>query len=348
MDVIGVSRSGRVRKKPTTLKDFESPYDVRVKRIAGSPPNFLGRGKKLSYPTNNDDETNGSIEYDMYNVIYEPSKVSYWKDDDNGDEDAIDAQDLHNADKIDPLLLENAITDAPMENSDSNLDSEVQAGSLDTIVDDLIEVKDEPLEIDFLRYYKTDEEDIADEDEDRFEDDPLRLDNEPEFIPVDTSDYSQIESMNLLANTGRNDSMTKDIPVIHKRKLKEPGKTVWTGYRLWAKEARSDILKTSPNMDFADLNRKLGMMWSLLSATRKYNWKRRARRFTEKENSSLPTSLRHSPDTSYVTAGEQNSVFMEMEDVANAENGNPISTAIRRTVPSLNFVDQGFQQHYYC
>lgn len=47
-DVIGVSRSGRVRKKPATLKDFESPYDVGLKRMAGSCPNFPGKRMNLT------------------------------------------------------------------------------------------------------------------------------------------------------------------------------------------------------------------------------------------------------------------------------------------------------------
>lgn len=51
----------------------------------------------------------------------------------------------------------------------------------------------EPLETDFPRDYKTVEEDIANEDvDDALEDDPLRLDNDAEFTPVDTSDYSQV------------------------------------------------------------------------------------------------------------------------------------------------------------
>nr|XP_027234725.1 uncharacterized protein LOC113826051 isoform X2 [Penaeus vannamei] len=317
-DVIGVSRSGRVRKKPATLKDFESPYDVGLKRMAGSCPNFPGKRMNLTPRTNSISDSDGSTEYDICNVIYEPLRVGHWKEN-SGDEDTIDVQDLPDADKIDPLLLENANADTPMENSEGTLDREIEAAPLDAILDDLIEVKEEPLETDFPRDYKTVEEDIANEDvDDALEDDPLRLDNDAEFTPVDTSDYSQIESMNLSANAGMNAAMTKDGPRILNRKLMDKG-TLWTAYRLWSKEVRSDILKTNPNMEFADVNRKLGMLWSLVSTTKKYNWKRRARRLNEKERSIIPTSLRHPPNTATISAVERNSDFMELEDTAKSD-----------------------------
>lgn len=58
--------------------------------------------------------------FKLCSLFTEPLKVDHWKDN-SDDEDTIDVQDLPDADKIDPLLLENANTDTPMENSEGTL-----------------------------------------------------------------------------------------------------------------------------------------------------------------------------------------------------------------------------------
>lgn len=58
--------------------------------------------------------------FKLCSLFAEPLKVGYWKEN-SDDEDTIDVQDLPDDDKIDPLLLENANVDTPMENSEGTL-----------------------------------------------------------------------------------------------------------------------------------------------------------------------------------------------------------------------------------
>ncbi|XP_042857647.1 uncharacterized protein LOC122243953 isoform X2 [Penaeus japonicus] len=504
-DVMGVSRSGRVRKKPAMLKDFESLYDVRARRMPGRPPKFPEKERKLIHPMNTDNFSNSSMDYDICNVICEPSRVGNWKDNDRGDEETIDSQQMADTDKTDPLLL-----DTSTKSSNSNLGSDVLDESDDIIIDDYFEVKEEPLDFDYLRDYKIGE----DVDDDMLEDDPLRIDGEIKFIQVDTSDYNQIQSLNKSENTEMKHTSEQRAPAIHpvsinfedtriqslnkskniemkdtsvqtapaihpvsinfedtriqslkrstngemkdtskqgdrahinledtriqslsksahtkmkdtseqrnpaihlanenledmriqsssksaniemkdtseqrdpainqtkinfedtknqsinksaNREMKdtsEPAKdpaihqasknledtkqTRWTSYRLWAKIARSDILQTSPNMDFSDVNRKLGELWSLVPSAKKYNWKRRAKRLNEKEK--VLVSLRQAPVTASVS-DEKGSQLQHGSDSAPREHAeslkkmNSISTTDRRAMPSFDFAEQGF------
>lgn len=70
--------------------------------------------------------------------------------------------------------------------------------------------------------------------------------------------------------------------VMGKAQRKDKGKTRYTAYMLWAKEARHQISISNPEMDFASVSKRLGEMWANVPTNVKYNWKRRAKRLANK------------------------------------------------------------------
>lgn len=70
--------------------------------------------------------------------------------------------------------------------------------------------------------------------------------------------------------------------VMGKAQRKDKGKTRYTAYMLWAKEARHSISLSNPEMDFASVSKRLGEMWANVPTNVKYNWKRRAKRLANK------------------------------------------------------------------
>lgn len=70
--------------------------------------------------------------------------------------------------------------------------------------------------------------------------------------------------------------------VMGKAQRKDKGKTRYTAYMLWAKEARHTISNSNPELDFASVSKRLGEMWANVPTNVKYNWKRRAKRLANK------------------------------------------------------------------
>lgn len=77
--------------------------------------------------------------------------------------------------------------------------------------------------------------------------------------------------------------------VMGKAQRKDKGKTRYTAYMLWAKEARHSISISNPEMDFASVSKRLGEMWANVPTNVKYNWKRRAKRLANKMKKSNGT-----------------------------------------------------------
>ncbi|XP_052738926.1 HMG box-containing protein 4 isoform X2 [Bicyclus anynana] len=75
-----------------------------------------------------------------------------------------------------------------------------------------------------------------------------------------------------------------------KAQRKDKGKTRITAYMMWAKEARNDLLRKHPDMDFSAISKRLGEMWANVNYNERYLWKRKAKRFAiQKEQSNQPT-----------------------------------------------------------
>ncbi|CAK1546467.1 unnamed protein product [Leptosia nina] len=75
--------------------------------------------------------------------------------------------------------------------------------------------------------------------------------------------------------------IVKDGKVVGRAKAqrKDKGKTRITAYMMWAKEARNELLRKHPDMDFSAISKRLGEMWANVNYNERYLWKRKAKRF---------------------------------------------------------------------
>ncbi|KPJ18406.1 HMG box-containing protein 4 [Papilio machaon] len=100
-------------------------------------------------------------------------------------------------------------------------------------------------------------------------------------------------SLYMMEKSNKKKLIIKDGKVIGRAKAqrKDKGKTRITAYMMWAKEARNDLLRQSPNMDFSAISKKLGEMWANVTYNERYLWKRKAKRFAmQKEQSNQVTT----------------------------------------------------------
>ncbi|XP_071549380.1 uncharacterized protein [Panulirus ornatus] len=157
----------------------------------------------------------------------------------------------------------------------------------DSYIDDEIEVKDEPLEVEDWGDNDDGDDDICDDGDDRDDgNDPLHVDDDSTDMPRETTNYSQAQSLYFSEKQGKKNIMLKDGQVVRRKKAqrKDKGKSRFTAYMLWAREIRPGIIQANPNMDFSAVNKRLGELWALVPTTQKYNWKRRAKRLAAKGN----------------------------------------------------------------
>ncbi|XP_068621871.1 HMG box-containing protein 4 [Battus philenor] len=100
-------------------------------------------------------------------------------------------------------------------------------------------------------------------------------------------------SLYMMEKSNKKKLIIKDGKVIGRAKAqrKDKGKTRITAYMMWAKEARNDLLRQNPNMDFSAISKRLGEMWANVTYNERYLWKRKAKRFAmQKEQSNQPAS----------------------------------------------------------
>ncbi|XP_047494630.1 HMG box-containing protein 4-like isoform X1 [Penaeus chinensis] len=193
--------------------------------------------------------------------------------------------DFESPDEIDTRFKRK--TDRPQKSPQKG--SDVYDESDGEIDDDLLEVKDEPLEVDDWGDNDDGDEDIVEGDDNDDGDegnDPLHVDDDSTDMPRETSNYSQAQSLYLSEKQGKKNIMLKDGQVVQRKKAqrKDKGKSRFTAYMLWAREIRPGIIQANPNMDFSAVNKRLGELWALVPTTQKYNWKRRAKRLAAKGN----------------------------------------------------------------
>lgn len=67
-----------------------------------------------------------------------------------------------------------------------------------------------------------------------------------------------------------------------KAQRKDKGKTRFTAYMLWAKEIRQELMRVNPDLDFSQTSKRLGELWATVPFNEKYIWKRRAKRLAAK------------------------------------------------------------------
>lgn len=121
-------------------------------------------------------------------------------------------------------------------------------------------------------------------------------DSDEQQMIIKTEDDPEIEfntpkrSIYITEKSSKKKMMGKDGKIIlGKAQRKDKGKTRYTAYMLWAKEARHQISNSNPEMDFASVSKRLGEMWANVPTNVKYNWKRRAKRLANKMKKSNGT-----------------------------------------------------------
>lgn len=133
--------------------------------------------------------------------------------------------------------------------------------------------------------YTPEQDDDLDAAEDHFRD----SDSEDHQMVIKTEDDPEIEfttprrSIYITEKSSKKKMMNKDGKIVMgKAQRKDKGKTRYTAYMLWAKEARHTISVSNPELDFASVSKRLGEMWANVPTNVKYNWKRRAKRLANK------------------------------------------------------------------
>ncbi|KAL4711323.1 hypothetical protein ACJJTC_019164 [Scirpophaga incertulas] len=88
-------------------------------------------------------------------------------------------------------------------------------------------------------------------------------------------------SLYMMEKSNKKKLIVKDGRVVGRAKAqrKDKGKTRITAYMMWAKEARNDLLRKHPDMDFSAISKRLGEMWANVNYNERYLWKRKAKRF---------------------------------------------------------------------
>ncbi|VVC98864.1 HMG box-containing protein 4 [Leptidea sinapis] len=88
-------------------------------------------------------------------------------------------------------------------------------------------------------------------------------------------------SLYMMEKNSKKKLIIKDGKVVGRAKAqrKDKGKTRITAYMMWAKEARNELLRKHPDMDFSAISKRLGELWANVNYNERYLWKRKAKRF---------------------------------------------------------------------
>lgn len=111
--------------------------------------------------------------------------------------------------------------------------------------------------------YAPDQDDLDGADDD-FQD----SDSDDHQMVIKTEDDPEIEfatprrSIYMTEKSSKKKMMKDGKIVMGKAQRKDKGKTRYTAYMLWAKEARHSISQSNPELDFASVSKRLGEMWA--------------------------------------------------------------------------------------
>lgn len=159
-----------------------------------------------------------------------------------------------------------------------------------------LEIIDMPQEKHFTDHYDDypqlkDHDDNFTPDHDELEQDDEEFnetDSDEHHMVIKTEDDPEIEfntprrSIYITEKSTKKKIIKDGKVVLSKAIRKDKGKTRYTAYMLWAKDARHQISLAHPELDFASVSKRLGEMWANVPTNVKYNWKRRAKRLANK------------------------------------------------------------------
>ncbi|XP_012257924.2 HMG box-containing protein 4 isoform X2 [Athalia rosae] len=241
-EVTGISRSGRVRKKSSKLMDFESPDDIADSKYKRQKAQQIHTQHLLERYETQREQQHVSQSY----VPPHPPTPRQRKN--SG-----------------PHIMPGRVKAEPL--------SEHEGQSSGSDFDDDTGLHDE----DRYSMESGSEEEV----------DPLLIDDREtgfrRLEPPGQEAPSQANSLYMLEKCKKK-LIIKDGKIIGRMKAqrKDKGKTRFTAYMLWAKEIRHELMKQSPEMDFATISKRLGELWATVPNLEKYNWRRRAKRLAAK------------------------------------------------------------------
>ncbi|XP_017773200.1 PREDICTED: HMG domain-containing protein 4 isoform X1 [Nicrophorus vespilloides] len=247
LEVTGVSRSGRVRKKSSKLMDFESPDDIDrsfKKQTAGTPVT-TGKTKQQSEPGFTSPKK-VEANFDYEEMIDE---AAYKKD--------CSPRKLMMDDKLD-------------EEYDYDIGSQESASD----------------------YENEHFDEIHAASSESMDDSQSDYDDETGFRRLDDGDSSQ-QSLYLTEKTQKKRLVIKDGKILNKGgkvQRKDKGVTRYTAYMLWARDIRADLVAANPELDFSQISKRLGELWSVVPSSTKWSWRRRAKRLNVKQFAEIATA----------------------------------------------------------
>lgn len=241
LEVTGVSRSGRVRKKSSKLTDFQSPDDIDTAKASKRTPHKSPSTKAANATTQQRSTPNaGAHSKSSIKAYFQP---------------------------------------VPKRNTDPNTNANnvVKIEKPEVIIDN--EIK---------KLFSSNKY-LADDD-----DDAMNVDNNNDAIDSEdeyelTIDTTMRKSAYMSEKSSKRKIFKDGEIVLSRPQRKDKGKPRFTAYMLWAKEARQELLKSNPNMDFSQASRRLSSMWAIVPNNEKNIWRRRAKRVTIKNKKALRT-----------------------------------------------------------
>ncbi|KAJ9601651.1 hypothetical protein L9F63_000184 [Diploptera punctata] len=263
LEVTGVSRSGRVRKKSSKLMDFESPDEIdnRYKRrndrndpsVSATPVSSHSMASNRGRKPHQMGAVGSMMDKSQSMIKVEPhSEMS--------EEEITEEYNIKQEPQSSESDLDLGMYQPPDGEEDSSMDS------------------------------------LGSDTKGPFAENELTADlSLNSLLPPQISEESlpsQAQSLYMLEKSSKKKLIIRDGKIVGRMKAqrKDKGKSRFTAYMLWAKDIRQDILRATPEVSFATMSKRLGELWATVPTNEKYNWKRRAKRLAVKSSSASNTS----------------------------------------------------------
>lgn len=196
---------------------------------------------------------------------------------------------------------------------------------------------------------------IASTFEDEFSETSLTIETEDSKLKpknVRTRPSKPLSINDNKTDTKRNKRTKKDTD----DKPKKKRNAVITAYMIWSKEYRSKIQQDCPDLDFADVSRKLGEIWQSMPEKEKIPWRRKAQKLVTKGSSIISTGKPRavSQKANTVSASSNQAVITSddysntsIEDLWEPIGTTPMDVSAHLTLlgESLSTIGQRLKEH---
>ncbi|KAK4008460.1 High mobility group protein 2 [Daphnia magna] len=298
-EVIGVSRSGRVRKKSSKLLDYESPDETDIRPKRGQNYSARGKPKKSVEPA----KARLTVPPLQIRIPKNVSQSSFKQETYEEDASNSDSDEFSNS-------LDKEELDPYHDDSNSQLDEYEQS---DSLMKDAEKMKHHSLNSNFKREMADMEEDSDDHiDLETNSDSEADVDVAGPSDPPHFLGNTKQPSLYLLENAKKK-IVLKDGKLVaarQKAQRKDKGKTRFTAYMLWSKEMRPVVSRQNPDLKFDLVSKRLGELWSTVSQAERMTWKRRAmRQGTKSSGGMISTGTKPQPINRIKTTVSSKRVF---------------------------------------